>query len=173
MSPGDRRLVAYAVRAGDGAGDGAGIDEAALRGYLRGKLPEYMVPAAVVFLPALPVSGNGKIDRRSLPDVAPRRHDVVPPRTPIEADLVTIFRDVLGEEAIGVHDDFFHSGGDSLLAMRLAARVREHFALDRPLRVIFEAPTVAELAERIVAQRASGLDGEELDRLLAEIESGA
>jgi amino acid adenylation domain-containing protein/non-ribosomal peptide synthase protein (TIGR01720 family) len=174
VSPGDRQLVAYAVRADAGADDvdGAEIDEAALRAYLRGKLPEYMVPTAIVFLPALPVSGTGKIDRRSLPAVAPRHRDELP-RTPIEADLVTIFRDVLGQEAIGVHDNFFRSGGDSLLAMRLAARVREHFALDRPLRVIFEAPTVAELAERIVAQRVGGLDGNELDRLLADIESGS
>jgi amino acid adenylation domain-containing protein len=144
--PGDRRLVAYVVPE-----PGAEVTAPGLRSFLAALLPGYMVPAAVVTLPALPLTRTGKLDRRALP--APERveGEIVLPRTPEEARLAGIWRDLLGVERIGVHDGFFDLGGHSLLATRLLSRVQEAFGVELPLRVFFERPTIegmaAELAE--------------------------
>jgi aryl carrier-like protein len=120
-TPGGKRLVAYAVPA-----DGAAPDPAALRRYLGDRLPDYLVPSAVVLLDAWPVTRNGKLDRGALP--APERSATAPPRaprTPREELLCELFGEVLGIEHVGPDDAFFDLGGDSVLAIRLAARVRE------------------------------------------------
>jgi acyl carrier protein len=138
--PGDRRLVAYA------ASDGA--DPADLRDYLADRLPGYMVPAAVVVLPALPMTANNKLDRRALP--APERAVGGPgcrrPSSPAEEVLAGLFAELLDCDEVGVDDDFFALGGHSLLAARLVGRVRAALGVELALRRVFDTPTVAGLA---------------------------
>ena len=140
-APGDTRLAAYLV---------GGADAGELRELLRGALPEYMVPGAFVALDALPLTPNGKLDRRALP--APEhglaQDSFMAPRTPVEATLAGIWAEVLRLERVGVRDNFFELGGHSLLATRMVSRVRATFGIELPLRAVFEAPTVGELAER-------------------------
>ncbi|HEX8275245.1 MAG TPA: non-ribosomal peptide synthase/polyketide synthase [Longimicrobiaceae bacterium] len=139
---GDRRLVGYAA-----ADPEAGPSGADLRAYLRGRLPEHMVPSAVVVLATLPLTANGKTDRRALPDPEPGADDAgAPPRTPTEQTLAEIYAEVLGAARVGIHAGFFDLGGHSLLATRAILRIREAFGVDVPLRALFEAPTVAGLA---------------------------
>jgi amino acid adenylation domain-containing protein len=142
-APGDRRLVAYVVSL-----DGA-IDGEALRAHLRRRLPEHMVPSAFVSLAALPVTPNGKVDRRALPapaEVREGRARYVAPRTPTEELLAGAWAEVLGVERVGVEDDAFALGAHSLAAMRVASRVREALGVELPLAAIFDHPTVAALA---------------------------
>ncbi|RPH53508.1 non-ribosomal peptide synthetase, partial [bacterium] len=148
--PGDRRLVAYAVPA-----PGAEIDAAGLRAFLAGRLPVHMVPADVVPLPALPLTRTSKVDRRALP--APERavETAAAPRTAVEERLAGIWRELLGVEAVGVHDDFFDLGGHSLLATQLLSRLRSAFGAEVPLRALFERPTIAGIAG-LLAGRESG-----------------
>jgi amino acid adenylation domain-containing protein len=147
---GDRgqRLVAYVVP--------AGVPAAELRGFLRESLPEHMVPAAFVGLDTLPLSPNGKVDRRALPATAAPEGTMAaaPFRTPVEEMLAGLAAEVLGVESVGADDDFFALGGHSLLATRLLARVSRLFGVDLPVSSVFLHPTVGALAERIAA--ASG-----------------
>jgi len=124
-----------------------------LRRHLQQKLPEYMIPAAFVLLEALPLTANGKVDRRALARFggarsAPQR-EYTAPRTPTERWLAAIWADVLGVERVGVHDDFFELGGHSLLATQVVSRVRQRLDFELPLRLLFEEPTVATLAAGI------------------------
>ncbi|WP_163998570.1 non-ribosomal peptide synthetase, partial [Pyxidicoccus caerfyrddinensis] len=148
--PGDKRLVAYLV-AHEGALPGAGE----LRGYLQGKLPEFMVPAAFVELPALPLSSNGKVDRKALPppdlSTTDPERTFVGPRTPVEEALGALWAELLGVPRVGVFDSFFALGGHSLLAMKVIGRVRTAFGVDVPLRALFEGPTLAALAQHVEA----------------------
>ncbi|HET7233763.1 MAG TPA: amino acid adenylation domain-containing protein [Longimicrobium sp.] len=153
---GDRRLVAYLV-----AQTGEEVPPAAvLRAHLKERLPEYMVPSAFVPLDALPLTPNGKVDRRALPapdtSGAADAHAYVAPRTETEERLAGIFADVLGVERVGVHDDFFVAGGHSLLVVRAVTRVRASFGVELPIRAMFEAHTVAELATRVDALLRGG-----------------
>ncbi|HEX8696900.1 MAG TPA: amino acid adenylation domain-containing protein, partial [Longimicrobium sp.] len=147
---GDRRLVAYVV---------GGADPAELRGYLRRNLPEYMVPSAFVSLDQLPVTPNGKVDRRALPapDLASAEERYVAPRAPVEEVLAGIWAEVLRVERVGVEDRFFELGGHSLLATRVVSRMRELLGVELPLRALFEHPTVAELAVRVEEMRRADL----------------
>ncbi len=150
--PGDRRLVAYVVSEEEPT-------SAELRAYLQERLPEHMVPSALVVLERLPLTAHGKTDRRALP--APEQETAAAytaPRTPTEEVLAGIWSDVLGVERVGSGDEFFELGGHSLLATRVASRVRRAFGVELPLRALFEAPTVAALAARIDALRAGGED---------------
>jgi amino acid adenylation domain-containing protein len=145
---GERRLVAYMVPAGEAP------TPAALRDWLRGRLPEPMQPAAFVFLPSLPLTPNRKVDRRALP--APEAETAAvnayaAPRDPAEGMLAGLFAEVLGFERVGIDDSFFALGGHSLLATRLAARVRRLFGVDLPVRDLFESPTVRRLAARLAS----------------------
>jgi acyl carrier protein len=139
---GDLRLVAYVV--GDVTAD-------ALRGALRRRLPDSMLPSSFVFLDALPLLSNGKVDRKALP--APEWQDTVEsyvaPRTAIEELLAGIWAEVLDVERVGVKTSFFDLGGHSLLAVRLMARIERTFAVKVPISALFEAPTVEHLAEMI------------------------
>jgi acyl-coenzyme A synthetase/AMP-(fatty) acid ligase len=140
--PGDLRLVAYVVPA---AGD---LEIQDLRDWLSKSLPQYMVPGFFVTLPGLPVTANGKIDRRRLP--APEHPGTeaafVPPSTAAEQVLVRLWSEVLGLERVGVGDSFFDLGGHSLLLPRIQARIREDLGRDVPLLKLIEHPTVAALA---------------------------
>ncbi|MEZ4361971.1 MAG: amino acid adenylation domain-containing protein [Kofleriaceae bacterium] len=109
-------------------------------------LPEYMVPQAVVMLDALPLSRHGKVDRAALPSPEPELRAHAAPRTPRERELLELWSEVLGTPHLGVEDNFFHLGGHSLLATQLMARIRKRFEVELPLRLIFEAPTIARLA---------------------------
>jgi amino acid adenylation domain-containing protein len=153
----DRRLIAWAVPV-----EGAAPDPAELRRHLSGRLPAYMVPAAVVVLDALPLTGNGKLDHRALPDPEPvgDAESFVAPRTPAEELLAGVWSEVLGVPRIGVHDDFFALGGHSLRATRVITRVRDVCRVELPLRALFEAPTVAGLAARVEEARRGGVDAD-------------
>jgi amino acid adenylation domain-containing protein len=152
-TPGDARLVAYVTASGDGQ-----LAAPALREALAATLPAHMVPTEWVVLDALPLNAHGKVDRRALPapgaSAAAHR---VPPRTPAEELVADVWEGILGMRP-GVHDNFFDLGGHSLRATQVVSRIREAFGADLPLRTIFEAPTVAELAARAVAARAGGVE---------------
>jgi amino acid adenylation domain-containing protein len=148
--PGDKRLVAYVV--GSAEVDG-------LAAHLRQSLPEYMVPQAIVALDRLPLNANGKVDRKALPvpEYAADADRYVAPRTPVEEVLAGIWAEVLRLERVGVEESFFEMGGHSLLATRVVSRLREVFGVEVPLRVLFEGPTVAELARRVEEMRRAEL----------------
>jgi amino acid adenylation domain-containing protein len=144
-TPGEQRLVAYCVLRPE-----AVLDRGALRAFLVRSLPDYMIPAAFVTLPGLPLSPNGKIDRKALPVPQRERPDLsgelVPPRTVTESALVTIWSAALDLDELGVRDDFFALGGHSLLALRVVTAIRERFSVELPLAVLFRAPTVERMA---------------------------
>ena len=128
-----------------------------LRQYLKGVLPEYMVPQVLVQLERLPLTANGKVDRRALPAVEHVREEteMVLAQTPVEEVLVGIWSEVLGVR-VGVADDFFELGGHSLLATQVMSRVREAFGVEVALRELFERPTVKELGQSIERELRQG-----------------
>jgi amino acid adenylation domain-containing protein len=146
-----------------------------LRKAAREKLPAYMVPSAFVFLDALPLTTNGKVDRGALPAFELSRADLeetlVAPRTPTELELADIWIQVLEVDTVGIHDNFFDLGGHSLLATQVMSRVREAFRLELPLRRLFEHPTVAGLAVQIAQALTNSVVQEEVTDLLVQFES--
>ena len=165
-TPGERRLAAYLVTDDPAQtrvdGDRGQIDHALaqrLRDHLKGKLPEYMVPGAFVPLAALPLTPNGKVDRRALPAPdfsrpATDGAEAAEPETPLEKYLVVLWREILGLERIGTGDNFFESGGDSLLGVRMVNRLREDLGEYLSLVAIFEAPTIRALAALLTTHYA-------------------
>jgi amino acid adenylation domain-containing protein len=148
---GEMRLVAYVVPGG------AGVSTGELRERLGRRLPSYMIPAAFVIVPGLPLTGNGKVDRAALPlpdDVrAAAGVAAIAPRTASEKALAAIWSDLLGVREIGVGDDFFALGGHSLLEARLLSRVRESFGVELPAGQVFLTPTLGEVAAVLEAAR--------------------
>ena len=143
-------LVGYVV-----PNKNATITLSEIRRYLSQQLPQVMIPEQFVFLDNIPLKPNGKIDRNALP-VPGQIHSeseqsYVPPRSPIEEMLVTIWQEVLGIEQIGIHDNFFESGGHSLLAVQLIVRINTQFQIEFPLYSLFEMPTVGELSIQLEA----------------------
>ena len=168
---GNRFLVAYAV-----PGQEPAPRPSELRGFLKKALPDYMVPAFVVILEHIPLTPNGKVDRRSLPAPDTSRREVeaafVAPRTPVEEVVAGIWADVLGREQVGVHDNFFDIGGHSLLATQVVSRLRESFYMELLLRHIFESPTVSQLARQIESDgSAAGLDVVKIAQILVRLNS--
>ncbi|HEY0736592.1 MAG TPA: amino acid adenylation domain-containing protein, partial [Herpetosiphonaceae bacterium] len=159
--PGEPRLIAYVVSQMNPPHDPSlavsPCDASELRTWLQTRLPAYMIPAVFVFLDALPLTPNGKIDRRALPTPDTLSLDntapAVAPATPTEAQLAALWSELLRQPVIGRQDEFFMLGGHSLLATQLVARVRATLGVELPLRVVFEAPTLAGLAARIDALR--------------------
>jgi amino acid adenylation domain-containing protein len=176
---GNKELVAYVVL----NDPKTGIDE--LRAWLREQLPEFMVPAWFEKLDHLPLTPNGKIDRRALPQPnhsEMQRKAYARPRTELERDLVNIWAELLKVDRIGINDNFFELGGHSLLAARMTGRVRDTYVVELPLRTIFEAPTIALLAQRIDKLQTTGSEailtriparprgGGDFGQLLAELD---
>ncbi|HEX7314773.1 MAG TPA: condensation domain-containing protein, partial [Pyrinomonadaceae bacterium] len=140
----DTRLVAYVVADG-----GGGLKGSELRAHLLKRLPEYMAPSSFVMLGAMPLTANGKVDRRALPEPDASEgleSSYVAPRTQVEEMLCGIWSEVLGTERVGVRDNFFELGGHSLLVTRAVSRIRDAFGVEIAMRAIFEHPTVCELA---------------------------
>jgi non-ribosomal peptide synthetase component E (peptide arylation enzyme) len=133
-----------------------------LEEYLNATLPEYMVPAAFVQLEQWPLNSNGKIDRKKLPqpEVEIRQQEYVGPRNLTEEMVCQLWQEIIRAERVGIHDNFFRIGGHSLLAAKVATRVRASFNVDIQLRTMFDSPTVAQLAEAIDrAKQAAATNG--------------
>jgi amino acid adenylation domain-containing protein len=148
----DKRIVAYVVPKAQSS-----VDAHQLRGLLQTKLPEYMIPQAFVCLDALPLTLNGKIDRQALPapeDIDQDITEVAAPRTPTEVALVRIWQQVLRQQPIGIDDNFWHRGGHSLLAMRVAALVEQELGQSLPIGKFFALQTIAEQADYLNQQLA-------------------
>jgi thioesterase domain-containing protein/acyl carrier protein len=148
----EQRLVAYVVRSADVGGENL---TTALSDFLRSKLPDYMVPVFFVELEALPLTSNGKIDRRALPAPKVGAHaakDYVGPRDNVEAQLASLWAKILQVNVVGMTDNFFSLGGDSLLAARLFAQIHNRFGKNLPLSTLFTAPTIEQLAKTLRAE---------------------
>jgi amino acid adenylation domain-containing protein/non-ribosomal peptide synthase protein (TIGR01720 family) len=148
--PGEKRLVAYLVAE-------PLPDLVALRGALRERLPDYMIPAAFVTLTQLPLTPNGKLDRRALPAPAADAltSEFVAPRDDIEKAVAAAMQEILGVARVGANDNFFDLGGHSLLAAQVLARLRQVFQIELPLRVFFETATPERLAQALVAAESA------------------
>jgi amino acid adenylation domain-containing protein len=147
---GDPRLVAYYS---------GHVERSALTERARAALPQYLQPSVLMQLPALPLNTNGKVDRKALPEPPQGEtfeRDYVPPQTGVERELCRIWEAALAVDEVGITDDFFELGGHSLLAVKVCDQIHESFAVELPLAVFFEAPTVELLARRITTYQMSG-----------------
>jgi amino acid adenylation domain-containing protein len=165
--PGEKRLAAYVT-----AMPGEVLKPEELRAHLSATLPDYMLPAAFVTLAALPLTLNGKVDRRALPApggdaVAHQAYE--PPQGEVEEALAAIWADVLKLDRVGRHDDFFSLGGHSLLAVQIIARVREAFGVDVPLSTVFQATTLSALAAMVCARQIERYEASDIERIRREI----
>jgi amino acid adenylation domain-containing protein len=155
--PQDVRLVGYVVPTGEER------DIVSLRNHLASRLPDYMVPAAFVFLDALPMNAAGKLDRAALAAPEPVRPDFerpyAAPRSPLEDQVAQVWANALGLDRVGIHDDFLELGGDSLIATQIVARIWEMFATEVPFETMFERPTVAALVEQFFPDTVGGQVG--------------
>jgi acyl carrier protein len=146
-----------------------------LRGFLQKSLADYMIPSVFVSIDKIPLTSNGKVDRKALPVPDNSRPALdtpfVEPRTVIERELVSIWAKILALQDLGIHDNFFDLGGHSLAATRVVSQVIKSYQLELPLQSLFQSPTVAEMAAVITEHLGKTLGGEELDRILTELES--
>jgi hypothetical protein len=153
-----KRLVAYI------SGE-ASADE--LKNYLKTKLPEYMVPGEYVTLPELPLSTNGKVDRRALPEPTPFNGSVeggsAETKTAVEELLLDIWTEVLGATQIGVRDNFYDLGGESLLALRVVSRINKYFQTELSVRTLLEDPVLMDFSEKL--RSLSGRPAAELEKV--------
>lgn len=168
--PGEKRLVAYIVAAGNMA-----LNVSEVRRFVEHKLPPLMVPSRFVVLDALPLTPTGKVNRRALPNPGTSRPELdipfVAPRTPAETELAQIWAKVLSVEQVGIHDRFFDLGGHSLNTTQVVSQVIKQFQIEVPLQSLFESPTIAEMAAVITERQATMIGESELERILAELES--
>jgi amino acid adenylation domain-containing protein len=153
----DRRLIAHVVGT-----PGAAPSVGELRGFLAAKLPDHLIPASFVFHDALPLTRSGKVDRRALPAPDSARphldEELVAPSTPLERVLAGIWSEVLAVERIGIHDNFFELGGDSILALRVIARVRATLLVEVPVRVLFDEKTLGGMVGALLRDGQQGVD---------------
>jgi acyl carrier protein len=171
----ERQLVGYVVMRPE---ETVTMEE--LREHLEARLPDYMVPQQFVILEKLPLTSNGKLDRKALPDpgtagIRPQQAFVAP-STPVEESLAAICAEVLRVNPIGIHDNFFDLGGHSLLAMQLLSQIQALYGVKLPLRTIFEQGTIAQLAEILqgtLLERVAGLSDQEAQHLLDHTELGS
>ncbi len=192
---GEKSLAAYVV-----LNKSAIVTASELKSFLKENLPEYMVPSAILFLPSLPVTSNGKLDREALPSPESFQEEktdapVILPRNQTEEILASLWCELLGRNKVGIFDNFFELGGHSLIATQILARVRDRFQIDVPLGALFEMPTIATLGVAIdrgeyrprpiraiskfqqmesdmdLMKQMSGLSDEEIGELLKEIQA--
>ena len=166
---GDKQIIAYIIP------KEVALATSDLRDYLKAKLPDYMVPSVFVTIDTLPLTPNGKLNRQALP-IADLLHRVQgetyrEPRTPVEEKIAAIWAEVLRVDKVGVDNNFFDLGGHSLLATQAMSRMRASFSCDIPLRALFDAPTVGDLAKIVSAQLAGQANETAVERLLDELET--
>lgn len=165
---GEKLLAAYLIAANV-------FDLGELHGYLRERLPEYMVPSRIVRLDAFPLNRNGKIDLPALAELKGEektaQREIVTPRNVAEKQLVAIWREVLKQDHISIHDNFFELGGHSLLATLVISRIRNIFHVQLPIMDLLLSPTIAEVAEKISQAPRIGKEHDETERLLHELEN--
>ena len=151
-SSGDKRLIGYVVPIGE-------FDKQKIQNYLGAQLPDYMVPSHLVELQSMPLTANGKIDRKALPDPEGTQQEggYAAPRNETEAKLAEIWQDILELDQVGINDDFFGIGGHSLLAVRLVSQVRKSFGMELPISDVFDYPTVGQLATRLTGETPGAL----------------
>ncbi|HEY0172167.1 MAG TPA: amino acid adenylation domain-containing protein, partial [Pyrinomonadaceae bacterium] len=174
----DKWLVAYVVPARDGAHASGeprdALTSSELRGFMRERVPEYMVPSAFVLIDALPLTENGKVNRRALPEPGQERvspgNTFVAPRTVLERVIADIWAEVLGLSRVGVEDNFFDLGGHSLLATQVTTRLSEIFQVELPVRNTFETPTVAGLAQSMERDPEHAWQYGQIAQALGELE---
>ncbi|MBD1879524.1 non-ribosomal peptide synthetase [Coleofasciculus sp. FACHB-T130] len=174
---GDKRLVAYSVfsqQQGSREESTQSNLMGDLRSFVKAKLPEYMIPSAFVILKTLPLTANGKVDRKKLPAPEQIRPELagtfVAPRTNVEEVIAGIWAEAIGIEQVGIYDNFFELGGHSLLATQVISRLRDAFNVEFPLRQFFDSPTVADLAVAIAQKLAEQTDEEMMAQMLAELD---
>jgi amino acid adenylation domain-containing protein len=167
----DKRLLAYLV-----PNQGENLSISRIREFLREFLPDYMIPAHFEILEKFPRTPSGKVDRKALatPDLGVRRLEnrLVEPRNETEEGLASIWQELLQIDRVGIEDDFFELGGHSLLATQLVSRIRSRFGVEFPLRRVFTAPTVQEMALDILEAQMQALDPEQVAEMLATLEEG-
>lgn len=149
LSAGDTRLLAYVV-----AATGQNVDLAALQEHLRTRLPPYMIPQHLSVLDAMPLTPNGKVDRKALPVAELGSSNVdsyMAPTTEVQTRLAALWADVLRVSRVGIRESFFSLGGHSMLAVRMLNRLRETFGVEIPLRTVFRAQTIEELSAHVEA----------------------
>jgi len=150
----EKRLLTYFVAAREQT-----VSIEALREHLRAQLPDYMMPAAIIALPKIPLTANGKIDRKALPSPEQLPHSAqVAPSTATEEVVAAIWSELLRRESISTTDNFFELGGHSLMATQVISRIREHFHVELAMRVIFESPTIQGVAHAVETARELGED---------------
>jgi len=161
---GEEQLAAYVVSATEVSAD-------ELHSFLLQKLPDYMVPSVIIYLDQIPLTQAGKVDRSALPspEAVRRQREHVAPRTPVEQVLANIWSEVLGIEHLSVHDNFFELGGHSLLITQIASRVRDALHTEIPIRLIFESPTIAQLATALSQDPENGKKLESTADLLVRL----
>ncbi|MTJ18581.1 MULTISPECIES: non-ribosomal peptide synthetase [unclassified Dolichospermum] len=164
--PENKYLTAYIV------GKTETLTSSELRQFLKGNLPEYMIPAAFVMLKALPLTPNGKVDRLVLPKPETTNLELetafVAPGTALETKLAEIWCTVLNRQQVGIYDNFFELGGHSLLITSVISRIREHFSIVLPLRSLFTAPTIAELSQVIITHQLDAITVDTLPPLVPQ-----
>jgi len=154
---GNKRLIGYVIAEGR-------FDKEGITSYLKEHLPEYMIPAILMELESLPLTANGKIDRKALPDpdfIEQLSNQYVAPRTENERKMAAIWQEVLDVERVGVHDDFFKLGGHSLLAVRVIYYIERNLLISIPINVIFELTTISELVQYLEVQYNGNGEGED------------
>ncbi|MFC1717666.1 phosphopantetheine-binding protein, partial [Candidatus Poribacteria bacterium] len=166
---GDQRLVAYLVPVED-----SNPTVSILRRTLAESLPDYMIPSAFVMMDALPLTPGGKINRLALPDPGTARPELdtpfATPRTPVEETLAEIWSSVLGLDEVGIHDNFFDLGGNSLLATQIISRILSAFQVRVLLSALFRSPTVADMAVVLVQNMTEEAEIGDIDQILSELE---
>lgn len=163
----DRRLVGYVVQDANNS-----ISTDNIRNFLKEKLPDYMVPSAFVVLDAMPLTPNGKINRKALPlpDFKGKSEKYAPPATAAEKTLASIWSSVVGIKQVGINDDFFDLGGHSLLIVKVQSRIRDIFKIELPLNQLFEVRTIAELSQVIINHEKSPGQVEKIAYLRQKVE---
>ena len=163
-----RRLVAYVVP----RSKTLKINQ--LRASLKEKLPSYMLPSAFVVLDSLPLTASGKLDRRALPPQNKSRHEVsgtfTAAITTIEKVIANLWAEIIEIDEVGIHDDFSELGGDSLAAAQIVSEVNKIFSLKQPLKILFEAPTVAKLVEFVLTNETHPGQSDKIANVLMKID---